>query len=265
MNNTKIRNFSFFDLIKIKSHDDFHSFMFDESIKRYINHRKPNHSSLGSILALCANYREAKFLIKYPFDKIDLTGIGTPDQQFQNLINSDKRLTYKEVNAEQTEIYSRSYDLVLVKEGLHHLARPILGFYEMLRITKSSVIIIEPADTFIGRILEKLGLTTIYEHNQINLGQDNGKLIRFRDNYVFRWTPKMYDELLRSYYLNSGYKIDISVGWLTSKWNANQNPMIRFLASFTGRLFGYFPYSRGNYMSTLIIAGDDIPMDPLKI
>ena len=268
MNNIKIRGRNFFDILKIKSHPDFHNYLFDESINRYIDYRKAKDCSLGSVLAICSNYREAESLSKFPFEKIHLSGIGIPDQYFLNLIESDSRMTYTKVNAECTDIPSKSYELVLCKEGIHHLPRPILGFYEMLRITNNAVIIIEPSDTFLGRILEKIGLTHIYEINQENISESKnreGKLIRYRDNYVFRWTPKRFDELLKSYYLDSGYKIDITVGWLTSKWNGNKNTIVRIIAALAGKLLSLIPGSRGNYMSTLIIAGNDLPPDPLKL
>jgi hypothetical protein len=75
----------------------------------------------------------------------------------------------------------------------------------------------------------------------------------------------MFDELLKSYYLDSGYKIDITVGWLTSKWNGNKNTIVRIIAALAGKLLSLIPGSRGNYMSTLIIAGNDLPPDPLKL
>lgn len=266
MSNLSIRNFSIFDLVKIKSHEDFHNFLFSESINRYIDYRKSKNLGLGSVIAMCANYREAENLANFPFDKIYLTGITTPDQKFNNLIASNPQISYEKVNAECTGISSKTYDLVIVKEGIHHLARPILGIYEMLRITKDCCIIIEPADTFLGRILEKLGLTHIYEKNQENISTlDNDEGILFRDNYVFRWTPYLFNEILKSYYLNSGYKIDISLGWLKSKLNGNKNIFIRIFSVVIGRLISFVPGSRGNYMSTLIIRGNNLPEDPEKI
>lgn len=268
MNNIKIRSRRLLDILQIKSHEDFHNYLFKESINRYIHHRETKNCSLGSVLAICANYREAESLSKFPFEKIHLSGIGIPNHDFLNLINMDSRMIYSQVNAECTDISSKSFDLVLVKEGLHHLARPILGFYEMLRITKDAVIIIEPSDTCIGRLLEKLGLTHVYEINQENISKKkngNETTVRYRDNYVFRWTPEKFDELLKSYYLDSGYKLDITVGWMTSKWNGNKNMVIRTLSAVVGKFFSFIPGSRGNYMSTLITIGKDIPEDPFKL
>ena len=94
MKNISIRNFSIFDLAKIKSHEDFHNFLFSESVNRYINHRKSKNLGLGNVLAICSNYREAENLIKFPFDKITLTGITSPDLNFLELINSDSRVCH---------------------------------------------------------------------------------------------------------------------------------------------------------------------------
>jgi len=45
---------------------------------------------------------------------------------------------------EGRDLESKSFDLVLCKEALHHLARPVLGLYEMLRVCRQRAVAIEP-------------------------------------------------------------------------------------------------------------------------
>ena len=47
------------------------------------------------------------------------------------------------------------FDFVFAKEVYHHLPRPSIGLYEMLRVAREAVVLIEPID-FIGRPLDLL-------------------------------------------------------------------------------------------------------------
>ena len=53
---------------------------------------------------------------------------------------------YDVQNAEQIMYPDNSFDFVLCKEAYHHFPRPPIAFYEMLRVAKSAVILIEPYD-----------------------------------------------------------------------------------------------------------------------
>ena len=56
---------------------------------------------------------------------------------------------YLELNAENTGLPDSSYDYVLCKEALHHMPRPYLAIYEMLRISRKGICFIEPQDSYI--------------------------------------------------------------------------------------------------------------------
>ncbi len=53
---------------------------------------------------------------------------------------------YKAENAERLSFADNSYDFVLCKESYHHFPRPAIALYEMLRVAKNGVILIEPID-----------------------------------------------------------------------------------------------------------------------
>ena len=59
-------------------------------------------------------------------------------------------LDYKLENAENLSFENNTFDFVLCKEAYHHFPRPIIALYEMLRVAKNAVILIEPQD---GNIL----------------------------------------------------------------------------------------------------------------
>jgi ubiquinone/menaquinone biosynthesis C-methylase UbiE len=52
----------------------------------------------------------------------------------------------EDVDVESIPYNSDSIDLVVAKEAFHHWPRPMLGLYEMLRVARQAVLLIEPND-----------------------------------------------------------------------------------------------------------------------
>ena len=53
---------------------------------------------------------------------------------------------YRIVNCEQLTFADGQFDFVCCKESFHHFPRPMLALYEMLRVARLAVVLIEPAD-----------------------------------------------------------------------------------------------------------------------
>jgi SAM-dependent methyltransferase len=255
VNRVRLYRRSLRDLLRIDSHPDFHDYLFAHAMQRYRASLREPERDLGSILAVGANHREASALTGQPFRRILLTGIADPDPAIRSVEAADSRVRYRIENSEHLSLDSRSFDFVLCKESLHHLARPVLGLYEMLRVCRRAALIIEPYDTLAGRLLERLGLSTVYETDQVgNIGS--------RDNFVYRWSRRQLESLLNSYYLESDYALEITLGWLSSRYNAHPLRAVRRLAALAGWALSFLPESRGNYMTALIIPGRDLPPEP---
>lgn len=64
---------------------------------------------------------------------------------------------FQKENAENLSFNDQSFDFVLCKESYHHFPRPMIALYEMLRVAKTAVIVIEPQDHYllhrVGQIL----------------------------------------------------------------------------------------------------------------
>lgn len=83
-------------------------------------------------------------------------------------------------NAEALSPSDGAFDFVLCKESYHHFPRPPIAFYEMLRVAKVGVVLIEPCDgpqrpldrlkTFIKRVIRK----------------DDSVLFETSGNFIFR-------------------------------------------------------------------------------
>ena len=67
-------------------------------------------------------------------------------------------------NVENLKYENNSFDYVCCKEAYHHFPRPSIGFYEMIRVAKKGIIIIEPNDigisfpalSFVRNILDRI-------------------------------------------------------------------------------------------------------------
>jgi ubiquinone/menaquinone biosynthesis C-methylase UbiE len=53
---------------------------------------------------------------------------------------------YRVENAERLSFADRSFDYVFCKEAFHHFPRPFIALYEMLRVARKGVILVEPQD-----------------------------------------------------------------------------------------------------------------------
>ena len=53
-------------------------------------------------------------------------------------------------NAESLTFTDEEFDYILCKESFHHFPRPYMALYEMLRVSKKGVILIEPHDIFLA-------------------------------------------------------------------------------------------------------------------
>lgn len=54
---------------------------------------------------------------------------------------------YYQEDAESLSFDDESFDYVVVKEALHHLPRPYMSIYEMIRVAEEGVYIVEPNDS----------------------------------------------------------------------------------------------------------------------
>ncbi|MCP9487174.1 MAG: class I SAM-dependent methyltransferase [Gaiellaceae bacterium MAG52_C11] len=61
-------------------------------------------------------------------------------------------------DAERLPFPNRSFDLVYVHDGLHHLEQPYVGLDEMLRVARSAVSINEPAAAAVTRAAAVIGV-----------------------------------------------------------------------------------------------------------
>jgi ubiquinone/menaquinone biosynthesis C-methylase UbiE len=62
------------------------------------------------------------------------------------------------MDAESLTFSDRSFDWALVRDGLHHLARPLQGLYELERVSREGFVILEGQDSLMVRLLSVFGI-----------------------------------------------------------------------------------------------------------
>ncbi len=157
-----------------------------------------------------AKYISSGFLKKE--DRILVVCGGVFDQEIMEAIGFSNYLitslhpeencsikNYKKENVEHLSFGDNSFDNVIVHAGLHHCYSPHRAVCEMYRVARKNVVIFESQDSFLMRLICRLGLALDYEikadrRDRVNGGVENLPI----PNYVYRWSRRDVEKLVRS-------------------------------------------------------------------
>jgi ubiquinone/menaquinone biosynthesis C-methylase UbiE len=104
---------------------------------------------------------------------------------------------YAVENAENLSFADNSFDYIFVKEAYHHFPRPYMAVYEMLRVAKEAVILVEPHDP-ISKMPLLLAARNFFDRFNTALLQKYWKnRYSFEEvgNYVFKLSEREMDKL----------------------------------------------------------------------
>ena len=104
---------------------------------------------------------------------------------------------YSKQNAEALTFSDNEFDFVLCKETYHHLPRPMIALYEMLRVAKKGVVLIEPTDTFfystfsesLSRLLKNILKTFLNKTTEKHRYEEVG-------NYIYTISKREIEKVL---------------------------------------------------------------------
>jgi ubiquinone/menaquinone biosynthesis C-methylase UbiE len=98
---------------------------------------------------------------------------------------------YRREDAEQISATDNSFDFLLCKESYHNFSHPPIGFYEMLRVAKQGIVLIEPQET--SRVF-------LFDHLKIlvkkGIRRDKSVFFEPSGNYIFRLNVREVEKML---------------------------------------------------------------------
>ncbi|MDD5005703.1 MAG: class I SAM-dependent methyltransferase [Candidatus Omnitrophica bacterium] len=155
-------------------HDYFRAIPFIR-LKNLLDRNKINLDNKTILIASCGCGIDAHYLKKFYqpkkiyFTDIHMMAMEKTKSNFYNeifILADNCKIAFKD----------NAFDYVLIAASLHHLKEPIKGLYELLRVAKEGLIVIEPNDSWLTRLFEKLGWAHEYE-------TEHG-------NYVYRFSKR---------------------------------------------------------------------------
>jgi SAM-dependent methyltransferase len=96
---------------------------------------------------------------------------------------------YRAENAERISMPDNACDFILCKEAYHHFPRPPIALYEMLRVSRVAVVLIEPLDN--PRLLD--GVKRLFK---MTVRGEREQLFESDGNYLYRLNLRELQKLL---------------------------------------------------------------------
>jgi SAM-dependent methyltransferase len=197
---------------------------------------------LGALLKSGDLRRDDSMLIVFggEFDRVVTNSLGFTNVTLSNISSTvgDSHFDAREIPYPDV-----SFDHVLAHAGLHHCSRPHGAVCEMYRVAGKSVMFFETQDSWMMRLAVKLKFTVDYEWNGIlDHGMRRGGVDDLPiPNYVYRWTRREVEKLVRSLDAAHVPFISFIVEWDFTYERIRrrlQRTIVRFLPSWL--LSGFF-------------------------
>ena len=104
---------------------------------------------------------------------------------------------YRVENAEQLSFRDNHFDCILCKDAYHHFPRPAKALYEMLRVARKAVVLIEPSDHEVhGKLLDKCMSTALKLRSLVlKVPLDTKRNYEECGNYVFRVSRREMEKI----------------------------------------------------------------------
>lgn len=181
----------------------------------FLRHLKScNINTSDSVLVIGGNRQDAEFLLQAGFRDITLSNLNSEleEEAYANLGFRVKLLT---IDAEQIELLDGSFDFVFAHEVLHHCRSPHRALCEMLRVARRHVVLLEPNDSFLMRMLTRAGFSFPYEiFSVVYHGYEAGGV---RDscipNFIYRWSTNEVRKTVSSYLAEYMFSIHAYPYW----------------------------------------------------
>lgn len=101
------------------------------------------------------------------------------------------------MDSESLAFPDKSFDWAIVRDGLHHLARPLKGLYELERVSREGFVILEGQDSLPVRLLSAIGVAEDWDP---------------AGGYVYRFTRRELTKIFAAMQTTASWKIHTT--WL---------------------------------------------------
>jgi SAM-dependent methyltransferase len=107
------------------------------------------------------------------------------------------------------------FDLAFIEGALHHVDRPHQAIYELVRVSRRSVILAETQDHWLQRGMLRLGLGEPYELSAVRAhgGRSGGVNNTGVPNYVYRWGPGELEKVFRCLDAARAPHLEVAYAW----------------------------------------------------
>jgi len=126
-----------------------------------------------TVLTVGGSAHEEKFFSEMGFDNVPHTNLGGEHP----------------VDARALPFSPESFDLVFTEATLHHLDKPHQAIYEMVRVSRCSVVICKTQDNLMMQVVLRLCIAEDYELSAVKAhgGKSGGVNDTHVPNFVYRW------------------------------------------------------------------------------
>lgn len=169
---------------------------------------------LSDVLVVGGSAEDGRTLRRIGFTRITLSNLLDPRPSEQADLD-DVGMRAVRVDAEAMDLADNSYDLVLAHEVLHHCRSPHKALLEMLRVSRRHVILLEPNNSLVMRLLLKLRFSFPYELPAVIASgfQTGGVRDSSIPNHIYRWNPVEVYQTTASYLAESEFDLYTQKYW----------------------------------------------------
>lgn len=173
----------------------------DQFLAVFLRHLKRCHINTDeSMLVIGGSWQDIELLRGAGFKDVTLSNLE-PELVEGEYRDSDFQVKRLAIDVEQADLRDGSFDCVFAHEVLHHCRSPHRGLCEMLRVARKHVVLLEPNDSFLMRILTRLGFSFPYEIFSVVYHDHEAGGVRDScvPNFIYRWNADEVRKAVSSY------------------------------------------------------------------
>jgi len=220
--------------LEIYEGNEYHDYMRRypfEKLKKLLE--KNNICLEGDIhIASCGSGIDVYYLTKFFNVKGNLTATDLSEEAISITRKNFPFITTKIADNEYLPFEDDFFDYSFIDAGLHHLPRPTLGLYELLRVSKKGIIIMEPNDSWLTRLLVTIGYATEIENS---------------GNYVYRYSYREIEKIVKSLFIEHH-----TIRFFTNN-KISKNAIEFLVKKYQCKILNLFVPSLGNNLVSVIL------------